>query len=195
MQTQMTKNRIISLYGNQKEWKRHLSVQRKRKQWGGEALWRDGVKGRSRAFPSRLWEVRVWLFWRALKPRRLVTRHWSQVEREISHFSVKRWPPTALLLSLPYKNTSLTSHHCSEGNQFLYPQLTSQQFLFIPKLLALYKHTATPITVEVFSCSANLPKTVPFSICSVIFKTHLDFDPLQLQHFLQNHCAEIIISC
>lgn len=65
---------------------RDFHVFRKRKNNETQKSWReDGVKGRSWAFPSRLWEVRVW---RALKLRRLVTRHWPQVEREISRFSV-----------------------------------------------------------------------------------------------------------
>lgn len=159
-QTQMTRNRIISLYGKQKEGKRLSCVQKKKKQWDTEELERGRSEGKIMGISVQ-----------ALGGESLKGFEAAQISNTALAAS-RAWNLSLFGVALaanspsPCKNTSLTFHHFSEGNQFSLPELTCQQFLFIPKLLALYKHTATPTTVEVFSCYPNPLKTVPFSIFS-----------------------------
>ncbi len=55
---------------------------------------------------------------------------------------------------------SLSAPFFHKGNNSCTPELTCQQFLFFPKLLALHKHTATPIKVEL-----SKPLQTTFPIC------------------------------
>lgn len=92
------------------------SFEQQKKSPKKRGLWRDGVReGRKGYFREGLGEVRAWPVWGALKPARLVTQHWPQVERKIFFFFFA----TALAL-----NTLLLSPFDKKKHSLDFPPLS-----------------------------------------------------------------------